>query len=80
MAKITYIVRSLALDGGVERIISEKMNYYADQLGYEVYVITCFQLIESQKTRSLYQRMFYKSISNFQYITNTNINIQRDFG
>lgn len=49
MAKITYIVRSLALDGGVERIISEKMNYYADQLGYEVYVITCFQMIESQK-------------------------------
>ena len=49
MTKITYIVRSLALNGGVERIISEKMNYYADQLGYEVYVITCFQMIELQK-------------------------------
>lgn len=49
MAKITYIVQSLALDGGVERIISEKMNYLADQLGYEVYVITCFQMTESQK-------------------------------
>lgn len=49
MTKITYIVRSLALNGGVERIISEKMNYFADQLGYEVYVITCFQMIESQK-------------------------------
>ena len=49
MAKITYIVQSLALDGGVERIISEKMNYFADQLGYDVYVVTCFQMIESQR-------------------------------
>ena len=49
MTKITYLVRSLASKGGVERIISEKMNYYADQLGYDVYVVTCFQMIESQR-------------------------------
>ena len=49
MIKILYIVRTLALDGGVERIITEKMNYLANHLGYDVSVITCFQINESQK-------------------------------
>lgn len=49
MVKITYIVSSLAQKGGVERIISEKMNYFSDRLGYDVYVVTCFQITKSQK-------------------------------
>lgn len=41
--KITYIIDSLAYKGGAERIISEKMNFLAENAGYEVSVITCFQ-------------------------------------
>lgn len=41
--KITYIIESLLPTGGTERIITEKANYYADQLGYEISVIKCIQ-------------------------------------
>lgn len=42
--KIVYIIDSLAFKGGAERIISEKMNYLAALHGYDVTVITCYQL------------------------------------
>ena len=41
--KIAYVIDSLASKGGAERILSDKMNYMAEVLGYEVYVITCYQ-------------------------------------
>lgn len=41
--KIVYIHDSIAHVGGVERIFAEKMNYLADVLGYEVYLITSIQ-------------------------------------
>lgn len=41
--KITYIIESLLPTGGTERIITEKANYYVDQLGYEISVIKCIQ-------------------------------------
>ena len=45
--KIVYVIDSLASKGGAERIISEKMNYMADLLGYDVTVVTCYQFPES---------------------------------
>lgn len=41
--KIVYVIDSLASKGGAERIISEKMSYLADNFGYDVTVITCYQ-------------------------------------
>ena len=41
--KIVYVIDSLASKGGAERIISEKMNYFAKQFHYDVSVITCYQ-------------------------------------
>lgn len=38
--KILYVYNSLALWGGVERILVDKMNYLADVYGYEVYMLT----------------------------------------
>lgn len=41
--KIVYILDSVARIGGVERIFSGKMNYLADILGYNVFLITFCQ-------------------------------------
>ena len=41
--KIVYVIDSLASKGGAERIISDKMSYLADQFGYDVTVVTCYQ-------------------------------------
>lgn len=38
--KIVYIVKYIAQLGGLDRIISFKMNYLAEKLGYEVYLLT----------------------------------------
>ena len=41
--KILYIFRSLAVWGGIERVLIEKMNYMSSVYGYDVYIITdCF--------------------------------------
>ncbi|MGV8090341.1 MAG: glycosyltransferase family 4 protein [Mangrovibacterium sp.] len=41
--KIAYIYPALHTVGGANRIITEKANYFADQLEYEVYIITAYQ-------------------------------------
>lgn len=41
--KIIYLYDSIARTGGVERIFIDKMNYLADILQYEVYLITTSQ-------------------------------------
>jgi len=41
--KIIYIYDSIARIGGVERVLVDKMNYLADNLGYEVYLLTSCQ-------------------------------------
>jgi len=46
--KIAYIYSTMAMTGGTERMITEKANYLAEQLGYEVTIITCFQLAHEQ--------------------------------
>ena len=38
--KIVYIHESIAHKGGLERIFVDKMNYLADRLQYEVYLLT----------------------------------------
>ena len=38
--KIAYIYTALTSIGGVDRILSTKVNYFAEQCGYEVYIIT----------------------------------------
>ena len=41
--KIVYIHESIAHKGGLERIFVDKMNYLADRLQYEVYLLTASQ-------------------------------------
>lgn len=38
--KILYIFRSLAVWGGIERILVDKMNYMAERYGMDVYLLT----------------------------------------
>jgi len=41
--KIVYLYYSMATWGGTERILVDKMNYFARQYGYDVYLITSDQ-------------------------------------
>lgn len=41
--KIVYLYDSLAIWGGIERVLIDKMNYFADIDGYEIYIITASQ-------------------------------------
>ena len=41
--RILYVFRSLAVWGGIERVLVEKMNYLSSVYGYEVYMITSDQ-------------------------------------
>lgn len=41
--KIVYLYSSLAITGGVERVLVDKMNYLVSRYGYEVYMITSDQ-------------------------------------
>jgi glycosyltransferase involved in cell wall biosynthesis len=41
--KIAYIYPALNTIGGADRVITEKANYFAEQYGYEVYIITAHQ-------------------------------------
>lgn len=38
--RILYIYKSIALLGGMERVLTDKMNYLSDKLGYDIYLIT----------------------------------------
>lgn len=51
--KIVYIVESLVLRGGCERIVTEKANFLADKLGYDISIIVCSQHSEQQNAFSL---------------------------
>lgn len=41
--KVVYIYSSLAIRGGIERVLVDKMNYLVGHYGYEVYIITSDQ-------------------------------------
>lgn len=49
--RILYVIDSLASKGGAERIITEKMNYLANNYNYDVSVITCNQFPDTMKNR-----------------------------
>ncbi len=40
---IVYCIDTIYRSGGMERVLTEKANYLADEYGYEVYVVTCHQ-------------------------------------
>ena len=42
--KIAYIYSTMAVTGGTERMITEKANYLSERYGYDVTIITCYQL------------------------------------
>lgn len=41
--RIMYVTDALAVWGGMERVLSDKMNYLVREYGYEVYVVTADQ-------------------------------------
>ncbi len=41
--RILYLFRSLAVWGGIERILVDKMNYFVSHYGYDVYMLTSDQ-------------------------------------
>ena len=41
--KIVYVYDALALYGGIERILIEKMNYLSQLPNYQIYIITTNQ-------------------------------------
>ena len=41
--KIVYYLPSLYISGGLERVITEKANYFADELGWDVTILTSEQ-------------------------------------
>ena len=41
--KIVYIFQSLAKTAGTERILTDKMNYFAEHTSNEITIITCEQ-------------------------------------
>lgn len=41
--RVLYIFRSLAVWGGIERVLVDKMNYLSSVFGYEVYMLTTCQ-------------------------------------
>lgn len=43
--KIVYVYDAIARIGGVEKILADKMNYFADVCAYDIYLITAAQEI-----------------------------------
>lgn len=41
--RILYVTDALAVWGGIERVLSDKMNYLVQEYGYEIYVVTADQ-------------------------------------
>lgn len=41
--RVLYVTDALAVWGGIERVLSDKMNYLVREYGYEVYVVTADQ-------------------------------------
>ena len=41
--KIIYLIPALDTVGGADRVITEKVNYFAEVFGYEMYVVTAHQ-------------------------------------
>lgn len=55
--KITYVIETLVTTGGTERMVSEKANYLAEHLGYDVSIIACTQHSEQPNAFHLSNRI-----------------------
>ena len=64
--KIAYCTPSLYLAGGVERVLTTKANYFADVLGYDIYIIL---------TDGYGKKPYYETSSKI-HIINLNINFE----
>ena len=72
--KIVYIFSTLAKTGGTERMITEKANYFSEQFGYDVTIITLFQKVEdvnhfilSEKVKQINLGIPYFSQYHYKY-------------
>ena len=68
--KIVYLYSSLAIAGGVERVLVDKMNYFVSHYGYEVYMITSDQ---GQHPVPYQLNVFIFWMYKFVFIHNTDI-------
>ena len=63
--RIVYVTDAFAVWGGMERVLTDKMNYLADCCGYEIFLLTCnqgnhpipFQLHNNVRCKDLNIRM-----------------------
>lgn len=67
--KILYCVPSMYNPGGMERILTEKMNYLADNLGYQITLVTTDQL----------NKPFFFKLSDKVKVYHLNLNFNLDF-
>ena len=72
--KVAYIIPSLEVKGGAERIIVEKANYLSAHFGYDVYIVTQYQHPNTPNTYPLSKEIHqinlgipYFSQYNFRY-------------
>ena len=68
--KIVYVYDSIARIGGMERILTDKMNYLAEIYGHKVYLITSSQ---GNHPLSRYPTKWNISIWIQSFICNTSI-------
>ena len=67
--KILYLFRSLAIWGGIERVLVEKMNYLSMECGYEIHMITTDQCAHP----------FPYDVNNRVYLEDLNIGFYRQY-
>ena len=66
MLKIVYIYHSLSAYGGLERVLSDKMNYLAENYNIEIHFITCDQKGDSF-SYSLSGKIRHKDLGGLRY-------------
>ena len=49
--KIVYVMETMSIRGGLERIMSEKINYFADNLGYDITLLEVYSFRKERKGR-----------------------------
>ena len=66
--KITYIIPSLEVKGGAERIVVEKANYLAEHFGYDVSIITLCHHNDAPITYPLSKKLHHINLGIPYYI------------
>lgn len=71
--KIFYLIDTIARFGGIERVFVDKMNYLAEEYGYEVYLITSSQgdheilFPLSQKVKHIDLKIRFHTLYQYRY-------------